>query len=621
MSGQILGAELRSVAVLFGDHVWQSSVCAAIVSWLAWGFRSESAAVRYRLWLVASAKFLVPLWVLLETGRRIGTLRQISVTTPKWYQAVVRVGQPLAEANSSASQAAPMIRHGAYSTFEMITAIWLIGVAVVASGYARRWFQAWRIARCAEVVTGKTESQALLTAMHSFLTIQHATLATSEHVTAPCVFGIWRPKLLWPRGLSERLDERHMAAIIAHELAHVRRRDNLAALMQIVAEALFWFNPLVWRIGKNLLEERERACDEDVLRLCGDRKAYAESIVRLGQYCVGAPLAAVSGASSANLERRVTRILQSAVPRRLGIGRRSLLASMGVLAIGLPLVFGYTRAVPSARASQEVNVRGAVGVLEDVTVQLNRAGTESLRTLEGVIEQEMGFTPDRFTAKNNTVQELLRMSFQLQDYQIVGAPTWFATELYDINARISKTGAKDLQKLGFEERELQDRLMLQNVLLKEFRIKAHRETHTLPSYSLEVLTRGKLVEGKSNCDPHEFVGAPCESLRGFFGQGKMDGRNVPMSRLAVALSDETKRQVTDNTRLNGKYDVSLEWRPERSEFAKLPKAAQKVLSYDSMAKRPELAQAVEQQLGLKLVPVDAQVQLFVVDSAEKPPEK
>ena len=93
----------------------------------------------------------------------------------------------------------------------------------------------------------------------------------------PGIFGISRPVLVWPEGISEHLEDAHLEAILAHELWHVRRRDNLAAAIHMFVEAMFWFHPLVWWLGARLVEERERACDEEVLesgrrtaRLCGE---------------------------------------------------------------------------------------------------------------------------------------------------------------------------------------------------------------------------------------------------------------------------------------------------------------------------------------------------------------
>ena len=61
-----------------------------------------------------------------------------------------------------------------------------------------------------------------------------------------------------------------MEAMLAHEVAHVRRRDNLTAALHMLVEAMFWFHPLVWWMERRLVEERERACDEEVVEMGGD---------------------------------------------------------------------------------------------------------------------------------------------------------------------------------------------------------------------------------------------------------------------------------------------------------------------------------------------------------------
>ena len=96
------------------------------------------------------------------------------------------------------------------------------------------------------------------------------TRALSSARLEPGVFGIFRPFLLLPEGLSDHLTPAQFEAIVAHELCHVRRRDNFSSAIHMVVEALFWFHPAVWWIRARLVEERERACDEAVLRMGSD---------------------------------------------------------------------------------------------------------------------------------------------------------------------------------------------------------------------------------------------------------------------------------------------------------------------------------------------------------------
>src|SRR5208282_2644996 len=121
--------------------------------------------------------------------------------------------------------------------------------------------------------------------------------------------GIWRPILFWPARVSERLGDSQLEAILAHEIGHVRRRDNLTAAIHMLVEAVFWFHPLVWWIGARLVEERETACDQDVLRFEREPEVYAEGILKVCEYCLEAPLLCVSGVSGSDLKKRIQGIM------------------------------------------------------------------------------------------------------------------------------------------------------------------------------------------------------------------------------------------------------------------------------------------------------------------------
>jgi beta-lactamase regulating signal transducer with metallopeptidase domain len=78
--------------------------------------------------------------------------------------------------------------------------------------------------------------------------------ATSE-LFEPSVVGWWHPMLLMPAGLEDHLTGSQLRAVVAHETTHIRRRDNITAAIHMLAEALFWFHPLVWWIGARLADE------------------------------------------------------------------------------------------------------------------------------------------------------------------------------------------------------------------------------------------------------------------------------------------------------------------------------------------------------------------------------
>ena len=178
------------------------------------------------------------------------------------------------------------------------------------------------------------------------------SLRSSQTSLEPGVFGILRPLLLWPAAISEHLQDAHLEAILAHEVQHVRRRDNLAAAMHMVVEAIFWFHPLVWWLGARLVEERERACDEEVLRLGNEPEIYAESILKTCEFCVASPLACVSGVTGADLKQRIVRIMTQRSVDKLGFLKKLLLVAIGTGAVTAPIIAGLIKApVATAQAN------------------------------------------------------------------------------------------------------------------------------------------------------------------------------------------------------------------------------------------------------------------------------
>jgi uncharacterized protein (TIGR03435 family) len=178
------------------------------------------------------------------------------------------------------------------------------------------------------------------------------------------VVGIRRPVLLVPAGIEQRLTPPQFDAVIAHEFCHVQRRDNLTAAIHMVVEAVFWFHPLVWWIGARMVEERERACDEYVLRALGEPQSYAESILNVCKLYVESPLPCVSGVNGSDLKKRVAAIMVNRIGARLNLARKAVLVLAGILAVLLPLIMGMLTAPPRA---------SALGLLQDVAPTMGQS--------------------------------------------------------------------------------------------------------------------------------------------------------------------------------------------------------------------------------------------------------
>ena len=202
----------------------------------------------------------------------------------------------------------------------------------------------------------------------------------SASLLEPGLVGILKPVVLLPAGLMARLSDRERDSILAHELGHLRRRDNVTAAIHMAVEALFWFYPPVWLIGARLIAERERACDESVLADGHDPEIYAGGILKVCKFCIRSPLACAPGATGADLAGRVRLIMTGQAARRLGPGKRLLLAGAGALALGLPVMAGILNSPLAADVQRKV-------------AAIHSQVTENIVRHVAVVSQQIGVTP------------------------------------------------------------------------------------------------------------------------------------------------------------------------------------------------------------------------------------
>ena len=216
------------------NHLWQSTLCAAAVWLLTLAMRKNRAAVRYWLWFAASVKFLLPFSLLVSAASQLEWRTTPVNTPPAIAFAVAQVSQPFAlpVSTPAPAQSNPIPA--------ILLVLWLTGV-VIGIGFWLRWWRSIEAARHA--------------ARPLSLNLPISVMSAPGRLE-PGVFGILKPVLLLPDGIAERLNPEQLEAVIAHELCHVRRRDNLTAAIHMVVETVFWFHPLVWWIRTRLVEPR-----------------------------------------------------------------------------------------------------------------------------------------------------------------------------------------------------------------------------------------------------------------------------------------------------------------------------------------------------------------------------
>jgi bla regulator protein BlaR1 len=602
---------------LIANHLWQSTVFLTIVALLTFALRKNRAQVRYWLWLAASLKFLVPFAALVALGRQF-PLRSSAIQADSQVTLIFdAVSQPFSQSVLGAAAAAsPTVTAPTlWSALPAVLfAIWFIGCATLLTTWLARWRRIAVAVRKATVVESGRELEILRR-----LDAASLTLLASDVSLEPGVFGILRPVLLWPGGISARLSDEQIEAIFAHELAHVRRRDNLAAAMHMLVQAVFWFHPLVWWVGARLIDERERACDEEVIRSGRHPQVYAESILKTCQFSVESPLLCVAGVTGSDLKRRIEAIMTAPLSRKLSPARKFLLATAGFAAIAAPIGFGIATA-SDLRAQSEPSPSQTFEVASVRPWKLVDDNSREARFLaNGVDPGSTLFTPTgtgRFTASAMTLRGLIAAAYGLRPDRVSGGPDWVATERFSIEAK-AEEGAMRPGEVSVRFEQL--RAMLRALLEDRFGLKIHHESKELAVYALTV-TRGgpKLQKTTRDCTAVSTGPGDCHSFRGGPRAGLI-GQAADMADLAGMLTFVTDRPVVDRTGIKGLFDMKIgPWNPFVNG---VPDGAGQgngdgggPIDFNTL---PTIFTLLPDTFGLKLDATKAPLDMIVIDAARR----
>jgi uncharacterized protein (TIGR03435 family) len=233
-------------------------------------------------------------------------------------------------------------------------------------------------------------------------------------------------------------------------------------------------------------------------------------------------------------------------------------------------------------------------------------------------------TPGRLAMTNLALRRIILIAYEAQDYQIAGAPGWIDSEHYDIQAKAE--GNPSVQQM--------EGPMLRRLVEERFRLALHRETRQLPAYRLSVGTTGpKLQPSKEgSCTPYDTNSPPSMTPQGeprqvFCGFQRtpteglnrtLEAKGVSMAALAANLSRTYTaalgRNVIDGTRLTGAFDFQLTWAIDPP--AGVSGAAENASHPDLTG--PSIFVALQEQLGLRLVPTKGPVEVLVIDHVERP---
>jgi bla regulator protein blaR1 len=591
------------------DHIWQSSLFAVMAGLLTLLLSKNRASTRYAIWLFASLKFVIPFSLLIVMGSHFQSVRSSTSPVFKGYKLVQSLNEPFAAATAPSQVAntrTQVEKLFARTSPTLLVLFWGVGFVSVLSFWSFRVRGISVVSRKAKTVTEGREFLILNRARQATGQNRQIRLALSSSSIEPGIFGFIHPVLILPTGISERLTDEQMEAIMVHELCHARRHDNLAAALHMFVEAIFWFHPLTWWVGKGLLDERERACDEEVLQLGVDPQGYAESILKICEFYVQSPLLCTSGVTGSSLKKRIEVIMQNRTPLQLSFPRKLILGCVSAFAITIPFAYGVFRPlqthaqtiIPAFNLDTDL----PTSPFKSVSIRLDRES-------QGMLSFGW-FTPEMFSTRGATLRDLIGEAYYLQSGQILNGSEWTNSDRYDIRARFTESEANKVQSLNQDNQTPECLKTLQLLMNDRFKLVLHRETRLVPTYVLRVIEGGPKLHPATPGDtyPNGMKDMYGKGHGGMvsFGDGKLVFQGVPIASLVKLLTTEPQhmdRIIADNTGLSGNFDFAMDWPPPSS----------------GGGPSPALVKAMEDQLGLTLQASNSVIPIVVVDHAEQPP--
>jgi beta-lactamase regulating signal transducer with metallopeptidase domain len=240
--------------------LYASLVCCA--AWILTRLPLGSATLKYWIWVATALNFMVPLG---------GFIDEFGATRISWARPLSALGDAGVAASRSTAAAVLLL-------------VWLL---VTATLTARLWLRLRSERRSALGVAG---------APRAALYVRGVPVSFAGHEHAPCVDGVLRSRISLPRGIERLLTGDELEAVLLHEAAHARRRDNLIRLLYEIARCALWFHPLVWLTGAKLALYRELSCDESVIRRARGGQLIS-ALAKLAEPGRAAPVLRASAAS------------------------------------------------------------------------------------------------------------------------------------------------------------------------------------------------------------------------------------------------------------------------------------------------------------------------------------
>jgi beta-lactamase regulating signal transducer with metallopeptidase domain len=430
--------------------LWQGVLVAALLAGAMAALRANTASARYRIAYAALLMmFLLPLYTAwsmnASPGTAVGSEAEYQLTLPVESTARAAESRGLLDGQTASDAEPSSYRSWRRRTVERLeiflpwlTLGWLLGVSAM---YLRLW-GGWAYMRLLErrQITPVVERwQDSLERIARRLSVSRPVrLLESSLISAPSVVGWLRPVILLPTSALSGLSPQQLEAIIAHELAHIRRHDYLVNLFQTVIETLLFYHPAVWWVSRQVRIEREHACDDLAVAVCGDRLLYARALTRMERLRKTTAERLVMAANGAGLLSRVRRLVEPPSPRPSQFVGPLVALTLIITAVSI----GAITPIPTPTNSVEAENAGVRPA--PVTTAMSAESAGELKSTEGsggnrVADGRYFQTEERRRAPSRISQKLKGMSDKPINSAATVASQDLSKTLNNYPANVSKT--------------------------------------------------------------------------------------------------------------------------------------------------------------------------------------
>jgi beta-lactamase regulating signal transducer with metallopeptidase domain len=255
----------------FSVHLLYASIVGS-AAWVLTSIRSASATTKYWIWVVTACNFVVPVGAVID---------KLWAPHLRWAAPLGAIGGPVWDMTQG-------------RTAVVLALIWIAGALTMLVRLISRLQRERREIQLAADCRDVTSS----------LVADGIPVSFDSRHPAPAVGGVLYPRILLPMGIDRLLNRQELDAVLLHEMAHAKRRDNLVRLLYEISLCALWFHPLIWLAGARMALYRELSCDESVIQ-----RAHGQALVSaLAKLAVPEQVPFLQATASSHLTYRLARL-------------------------------------------------------------------------------------------------------------------------------------------------------------------------------------------------------------------------------------------------------------------------------------------------------------------------